>query len=230
MNSAPPDIPPMPSSARLIFTLGLISMISGFLIVLIYQATLEPIARNQREALERAVFSVLPGAVARANVRLNEEGMERLPDDAIARANIFAGYDAEGNLVGFAIEGSARGYADVVRVLYGYSLDRESIIGFTVLQSSETPGLGDKIAKDPQFLANFEALAVPLNDERTALQHEIETVKHGTRSHPWQIDGITGATVSSMTVGRALRDSTQRMLPLIAAHEADLRAKKEEGN
>jgi electron transport complex protein RnfG len=230
MSDASPATPSMPSSGRLIFTLALISMISGFLIVLIYQATLEPIARNRREALERAVFSVLPGAVARANFQLNEEGMERLPDDAIARANMFAGYDAEGNLVGFALEGSSRGYADVVRVLYGYSLDRECIVGFTVLQSSETPGLGDKIAKDPVFLANFEALAVPLNEERTALRNEVETVKHGAKTQPWQIDGITGATVSSMTVGRALRESTRRMLPLIAAHETDLRAKKEAGN
>lgn len=210
--------PPMPSSARLIVTLALIAMISGFLVVLVYQVTLEPIARNHREALERAVFTVLPGATARSNYLLDDSGLQRLPDDDVGRANVFAGFDDAGALVGLALQASARGYADVIRILYGYSPDREAIIGFTVLQSSETPGLGDKIETDTAFLANFDELMVRLNEQGTALQNEIVTVKQGTKSEDWQIDGITGATVSTVAVGRALRESTRSMIPGLARH------------
>ncbi len=216
------DMPVMPSSGRLIATLGLIAMLAGLMIVLVFQVTLERIARNHQEALERAVFTVLPGATSRTNYRLDADGLRALPDEAIAQANLFAGYDADGTLVGLAIEASSRGYADVIRVLYGYSLERESIIGFTVLQSSETPGLGDKIEKDPAFLANFETLDVQLNADRTALVNEIVTVKQGAKTQPWQIDGISGATVSSMAIGRALRESTNRLIPLLAAHRDGL--------
>ena len=46
------------------------------------------------------------------------------------------------------------GYQDVIRILlYGYSPEHQAIVGMRVLESRETPGLGDKIEKDPAFLA-----------------------------------------------------------------------------
>lgn len=214
--------PAMPSSARLIATLAVIAMLSGFFVVLAYQITLEPIATNHRTALERAVFTVLPGATTSVNLRITETGVERLADDEADRANVFAGYDDSGNLVGYATQAAARGYADVVRVLYGYSPERECIIGFTVLQSAETPGLGDKIETEPGFLANFECLDVRLNPEGTDLLNPITVVPQSTKTEPWQIDGITGATVTSRAVGNALQTSTSRMLPLLAQYRDEL--------
>lgn len=214
--------PAMPSPLRLIATLGLIAMLSGFTIVLIYQVTLEPIARNHREALERAVFQVLPGAVSRANFAVVDEVLVRLPDEELAAADLFAGFDADGNLIGVALEAASRGYAGEIRVLYGYAPDREEIIGFTVLQSSETPGLGDKIESDPRYLANFEALDVSLDATGTTLANPIRPVAEGAKTQPWEIDGITGATVSAVAVARALRESTEAWVPLIFAHQAEL--------
>ncbi len=217
-----PETPSLPSSGRLILTLATIAMMSGFVVVFVYQVTLEPIARNHRMALEKAVFTVIPGADTRVNYLLESEGLKRLDDEDIDRANLFAGYDAEGSLIGVAMQASARGYADVIRVLYGYSPERECIIGFTVLQSSETPGLGDKIETDPDFLANFECLDVSLNQEQTGLDNEIRAVRQGTKTEPWQIDGITGATISVEAVARALRESADRMLPILAGHLYEL--------
>ena len=106
------------------------------------------------------------------------------------------------------------GYQDVIRVLYGYDPAREIIVGFKVLDSKETPGLGDKITKDPKFLANFEALQVKLNATRSALEHPIEVVK-GTKHAPWQVDAITGATISSNAIGKLLNQSTEQRLPML---------------
>ncbi len=80
------------------------------------------------------------------------------------------------------------------------------MIGLQVLSSNETPGLGDRISKDAAFRKNFEALDA-------SLVNEIETVKQGEKTRPWQIDGISGATVSSKAVGKALRESTGQWLP-----------------
>jgi electron transport complex protein RnfG len=209
----------MPSPFRLVLTLALIAMLSGVTVVFAYQVTLEPIARNHRLALERAVFDVLPGAVDRANFLIEGEDMTRLADDEGDRANAYAGYDEQGNLIGVAMEGSARGYADTIRVLYGYSLEDECIIGYTVLQSAETPGLGEKIGSDPDFLANFECLEVQLNEDGDGLAHPIQTVGPGEASDPGEIDGIAGATVSSQAVGRALQESAASMIPVIREHE-----------
>ncbi len=216
------ELPPMPSPIRLILTLAVIAMLSGFIIVLVYQITLEPIAENHRAALERAVFTVLPGAVVRANFAMHEDGITPLPDEDIAGDNLFAGFGADGELIGVALQGRARGYAGEIRVLYGYDVERERIIGFTVLQSSETPGLGDKIESDSRFLRNFEELDVRLTESGNALENPVITVREGAKSHPWEIDGITGATVSAVAVGHAIQDSASSWLPIIQSHRSAL--------
>jgi electron transport complex protein RnfG len=208
----------MPKSSTLILTLGMIAMMSGLLVVLTFQLTRERIAHNRQQALEKAVFAVLPEASVRRNFLLEESGLTPLTDADLARANLFAGYAADGRLTGIAMEASARGYQDVVTILYGYSPATECVIGFIVLQSTETPGLGDKVETDPDFLANFDCLDARLNEAANAVANEIVTVKNGNKEHPWQIDGISGATVTSVAIGNALRESTTRMLPLLARH------------
>lgn len=214
-NGLPQQSASPPSSFRLIVTLAGVAVMSGFLVATTQQLTLEPILQNRREALEKAVFQVLPEAVQRRNFRIDEAGFQALPDDALARANVFAGYDDQGRLTGVALEGSARGYQDVVKILYGYVPETEKVTGMTVLQSSETPGLGDRVETDPDFLANFDALEAGLNESGTGLAHEIVTVKHGDKEHPWQIDAISGATVTSQAIGNAIDSSASEKLPVL---------------
>lgn len=220
MSSAP--APELPRGGQLVLVLLIIATFSGLILVFAYQLTREPIARNQREAIEQAVFEVLPGAVSRVNYLLGTDGLRKLPDQETDRANAFAGYDKAGGLVGVAFEASARGYSDEIRVLYGYSPARQSIIGFSVLESSETPGLGQKIQSDPGFLASFEGLDVRLNGSRTALEHDIEVAASPAQSKPWTIDAVSGATISSTAVARALRESANEKLPLLDRHLDEL--------
>lgn len=212
----------MPSSTRLIVSLGLIAMISGLFIVLSVQLTQERIAFNKQQALEKAIFAVLPEATQTLKYRLDESGLEKLPPDKGAEANLYAGYAADGTLAGLAMEGSARGYQDVVTVLYGYSLEKQCIIGMTVLQSTETPGLGDRVNHDPVFHENFKNLDASLTEDGSAIANPIVTVKNGKKTEPWQIDGISGATVTSMAIGKGLQESTNRMLPLLGKYKGSL--------
>ena len=219
-----------PSSFRLIATLAGVAVMSGFLVATTHQLTMEPILQNRRAALEKAVFEVLPEASERRNFRIDEAGLQPLPDDALARANVFAGYDDQGRLTGVALEGSARGYQDVVKILYGYVPETGKVTGMTVLQSSETPGLGDRVETDPDFLANFDALEAGLNESGTGLAHEIVTVKHGEKEHPWQIDAISGATVTCKAIGKAINTSAAGKLPVLQKHLHKLHeASPEEG-
>ena len=179
-----------------------VGMMCGLLIAVVYSGTLPIIERNKAEALEKAVFAVLPGAARRETIEL--DGGE-----------VHAGFNADEVLVGVAIEASAMGYADLVTLLYGYSPEKEAVIGIRVLTSKETPGLGDKIEKDEAFLENFVALDARLDASGTSVANRIVTVKSGTKTEPWQIDGITGATITSNAVGEALGSSTERWLPLV---------------
>ena len=215
--------PPKTPGLKMLFTLGGISMLAGFLVVLVFQYTKPIIAENQRIAIEKAVFQVVPGASSRRDFLLDASGLKPGDDAEAAGERIYAGYDAQGNLKGIALKAEATGYQDVIRILYGYDPACECITGIKVLKMAETPGLGDKIAFDPGFLANFDALDATLNAARDALANAIVAVKHGKKSDPWQIDAISGATISSAAIGRMINASGQRMFPLIQKHLAELK-------
>lgn len=208
-----------------------VGLICGVLIVSVFLATEPVIRQNRAEALQRAIFQVLPQASASAAFRL--EGESFVPAEAEAAGagerRVYAGYDGEGRLVGLALEAQGMGYADVIRLLYGYSFEQDAVIGIRVLESKETPGLGDRIEKDPEFLANFERLDASLGPEGETIANPIVPVKHGDKEHPWEVDGITGATISSVAVANILRESTSFWVPRIERNLQAFRGAGEAG-
>jgi electron transport complex protein RnfG len=210
-----PPAAPEANSARMIVTMGAIGLIAGLLIVLTYQVTFPVIKRNKAEALERAVFEVIPGAGSKTTFLRDGDRLSVLEGEDDTARKYYAGYDDTGRLVGVAIEASGQGFQDIVRLLYGYSPECRCIVGMKVLESRETPGLGDKIMTDDQFKANFDALDVELTGDGAAVAHPIEMVKHGEKSQPWQVEAITGATISSRAVANILRASSAEAVPVI---------------
>jgi electron transport complex protein RnfG len=212
----PLTAPPPTTSLAMIRTLGLVATFCGLLIVTTYQGTLPAVTANKRVALERAVFKVIPGAVTMREFLATADGIRPATGAAPAGAvRFYAAYDGEGVLKGVAAEGAAPGYADTVRVLYGYDPDKQAITGFGVIGMRETPGIGDRIVTDARFLDNFVALDARLDAELRALAHAIRTVPHGSKRHAWEIDAIAGATVTCKAVGKGINDSAQRLLPLL---------------
>ena len=217
MSNADVAIRPPPTSAWHMYRAMVgVGVLCGLLIVTVFQATLPIIERNKAEALQEAIFNVLPQATRSATFRLDDEnGFSGATGKATGGRMIHAGYDDDGKLVGLAVEARGMGYQDVIALIYGYSPAEQAIIGIQVLESKETPGLGDKIATDPAFLANFERLDVSLGEDRTKLLHAIVPVKSGEKTEPWQIDGITGATISSVAVASILDESAEFWAPRI---------------
>jgi len=225
---ATPTAPPASPAAGMIRILGLVSAICGLIIVGAYQGTYDAVAANKRIAAERAVFKVIPAAKSISEyVALPAGGVEKVGagDTASGAVKFFAAYDATGKLVGIAAEGGARGYADTVRIMFGYSPDCQCVIGIGVVAMRETPGIGDKILRDKNFLANFNALDVKLKGDLSALANEVRAVKHGAKTSPWQVDAIAGATITSRAVGKAINDSAQALLPRLVPNLEKLAGK-----
>jgi electron transport complex protein RnfG len=186
----------------------------ALLIVTVFMATADRIAANKARFLAAAVAEVLPAAKSTVEVRKSAD--DRLMESTEPAAlPVFLGYGEDGDLVGAVITAQAMGYQDLVTVLFSYSFARQAIVGFKVLESKETPGLGDKVETEPHFLANFEALDARLNDAGTALANPIVTVKEGEKTEPWQVDGITGATITSDAIGVILNNGASEWLPLL---------------
>ncbi len=198
-----------------------VGLLCGLLIVGVYQWTLPLIEANKAEALEQAIFEVLPAASSSGTFVLSDGAFSPATADAPPEQTVYAGYDDSGQLVGFAIAAQGMGYQDIIRVLYGYSFEEDAIVGMQVLESRETPGLGDKIEKDDTFLENFVRLDVSLNEDGSAIANPIEAVKPGEKVSPWQVDTITGATISSNAIAEILRDSSSSWVPQIEPRLAD---------
>jgi len=219
--------PPVTPTAGMIRSLGLVSAICGLIIVASFEVTLPAAQANRRLAAERAVFKVLPAAKSIAEFHSLPQGIvpaagAEPPPGAL---KFYAAYGEDGKLAGVAAEGAAKGYADTVRVMFGYEIGCQCVVGIGVVSMRETPGIGDKIITDHEFLANFKALDTRLNKDLSALANEVKVVKHGTKTQAWQIDAIAGATITSRAVGKGINDAAQLLLPRLVPNMDKIRSK-----
>jgi electron transport complex protein RnfG len=209
-----PGTQPATPSAAMIRTLGILATICGVLIVSAYEGTLDSVIANKKIALERAVFKVVPGAAKVDEYWASPAGVVAASGPAPAGGvKFYVARNANGQTQGIAAEGAGKGYADLVRIMYAYDPARQAITGIGVISMRETPGIGDKIYTDQAFLKNFEALDVKLSADGKALAHAVKVVKHGTKQNAWEIDAISGATVTSKAIGKGINESAQKLLP-----------------
>jgi electron transport complex protein RnfG len=210
------ELQPQPQTSALSMYRAIvgIGVLCALIIVIVFQSTAERIADNQARFLAAAISEVLPATQSTITVDIADDGNLQIVDES-PPLPVFLAYDETNSLVGAVITGQGMGYQDNIRVLYAYSFDLDAIVGFKILESKETPGLGDRVEIEPHFIANFEALDASLNAEGSALENPIVTVKQGEKTEPWQIDGITGATITSEALGDILNDSANVWAPVL---------------
>ena len=178
------------SSVRLIGTLALAGALAGLAIVLVFQWANPRIEAWRAEVLAEAVTEVLSGAERYETVFLEGNGLTLAPaGDTTGLDRVYVGYDGT-TPVGVAMVGAAAGFQDVIRVIFGYDPDTGDVIGMRVLESKETPGLGDKIEKDSVFVAAFARVGAPLVGVKAGRESGADT----------EVTMITGATISSRAV------------------------------
>ena len=192
-----------PTSLTLALTLGIFGVVSGLLLVGAYELTLPIIQRNDERALREAVLEVVPQARSMKKLTLDPTTAEHSNE----LLGAYGAYDRDGALRGYALVGEGPGFQDVIRLIYGVDLGQQRITGMKVLDSRETPGLGDKIDKDPDFKKNFDDLLV--EPDVVAAKKQARTAAEN------QVDIITGATISSKAVVSIINQTNQRWLHLL---------------
>jgi len=205
-----PEVP----AVRLIATLASAGAVAGLLIVAVFQWAQPRILAYQAQVLREAVQEVLGGPERYETLFVIDGTLSAdLPAgaDSMALDRVYRGYAADGEPVGFAIVGAEPGFQDVIRLIFGYDPDTGQILGMKVLESKETPGLGDKIEKDTSFVAGFAGAAAP-----------IVGVKKGSGTGlPTEVDMVTGATISSRAVIDIINHRLELLGPIIKRYNAD---------
>lgn len=179
------------SSVRLVGTLAVAGALAGLAIVLVFQWARPRIEEHQARVLAEAVTEVLGGPERWETVFVEDGDLTTAPRaDTAGLDRVYVGFDAFDTPVGVALVGAEPGFQDVIRLIFGYDPGSGDVLGMKVLESKETPGLGDKIEKDTAFVRAFLDVGTPL----AGVKKGRETDAHE------EVVMITGATISSRAV------------------------------
>jgi electron transport complex protein RnfG len=205
---APPPVKEEVPPWKMLSTLGTAGALAGLLIVFVFVGTEPAIRAHKAEVLRLAIQEVLKGPDSYDTLFVVEGRLEEEPPpgaDLETLDQLYVGYGSDGSQIGFAIAAGEPGFQDVIQLIFGYDAVNHSLLGMKVLESKETPGLGDKIEKDQDFVQQFDGVTTPLEgvNARRATGDEHE------------IDFITGATISSRAVVGIINHVLERFGPLI---------------
>ncbi len=206
----------MPTEQKMFLVMVGAGLLCALIIVSVFLFTQPYITHNKLQALNKAINRIIPEADSRMTYRLNDTGhFERITDTVQSGQLVYATYDKQQQLLGIVIKAQGRGYQDTIELLYAYRPAKQIIAGLVILANRETPGLGAKISHDKDFLANFKQLDARLSSDQSSLLHSISVIKAGAIKQAWQIDAITGATISSKAIANIIQHSAAMLLPLI---------------
>lgn len=205
---------PPPAAWKLVAVLGGGGAVAGLMLVVAYLSTIGPITEHKRAVLADGVREVLGLA---PSDRYDELWLRdgRLVADRPAGADdadrVWRGRRADGTVTGWAIVAQGSGFADAIRLIFGWDAVGHRILALRVLENRETPGLGDKIGNDPAFSGAFAGREVSPTSALRGVKVD------STPNAPGEVDTITGATVSSRAVIRIVNAGVRRFGPAIEA-------------
>jgi len=164
------------STVSILIKLTVIAAIAAATLTVTYGVTQEELQR--RAALmggpgkQLLDMGVVPGAASFKAVTVDGKDL------------YYEAFDSSGDKIGYGFIAEMPGLQDVMKVAGGMDLDFK-MTKVIVLEQKETPGIGDKVQKQPEFTAQFTGVG----PDGLALSSE-----------GGQIDGISGATLSSKAV------------------------------
>lgn len=159
------------SFANMVIVLTVITVVAAACLGAMNNLTAEPIAASKKAKQEEAIKAVLPEFTT-----VDEEAI-------VNEQKIFRAYNANGELIGIAIETKELGFGGDVTTMVGFDANG-TIVDYSLLAHAETPGLGSKLVdwfKVKSDIRGAGANKMPLRVSKDGGEY----------------DAITAATISS---------------------------------
>lgn len=189
------DVKVMLKEAGILFV---ITLVSGLMLGFVYELTKDPIKLQKEKAVQEACAAVFAGVGEFR--KLPDDTQVLAPDGAFAAelakdgvrlGSAYEAYAPDGSLLGHVIESvSTQGYGGEIVLYLGVRLDG-TLNDISILQISETPGLGMKAGE--VLVPQFHEKAVPV----------FTYTKSGSKGES-EIDAISGATITTRAVTNAV--------------------------
>lgn len=170
------------SLRNMVLVLVGVSLVMGGLLAWVNHVTEGPIALQAEKALALGIKTVMGGekltVVASDTIRQNMGGKE-------AVFVVHKTQDSHQRPLGVAVESTTMGFGGDLKVLVGFD-DNGKVLGYTLLQHAETPGLGAKA--DKWFLEGSKGNIVG----KCPGDKPLQVTKDGG-----EVDAITASTITS---------------------------------
>ena len=172
------------SLLNMLLVLTGVAVVMGGVLAFVNHLTEGPIAQQKEKALADGIKAVM--CVNDLKVAKTDEVKQ---NDTKGKEMVFTVYqiqDAQGKELGAAVESTTMGFGGNLKVLVGFD-PAGKILGYTLLEQTETPGLG---AKADKWFQKGEKGDIIGKDPSTPLT----VSKDGG-----QVDAITASTITSRT-------------------------------
>ncbi len=181
------------SIQNMVIVLTVVSLIAALVLALVNEVTTEPIRQQAINEINNGIKDVMGTPSLKVTktdtVVVNNDGTE-------STYVIHNTETANGKPLGAAIESSVMGFGGDFKVLVGLSSDYK-ILGYKILQSNETPGLGEKAGKWFQKDGKGNVIGRQLSDDKP-----LSVSKDGG-----DVDGITSSTITSRAFLKAVNQA-----------------------
>lgn len=175
-----------------------VAVVVGFILAYVNHVTEGPIAEKAKATLAQGIKDVMKvdgiQVTKEDTVKTNVDGKE-------LTYIVHETSDKSGKPVGAAVESTTTGFGGDLKVLVGFDHDGK-ITGYTILESSETPGLGAKAEKWFQSAADGgkggKSCVIGLSPK----DGELKVSKDGG-----QVDAITASTITSRAFLKAINEA-----------------------
>jgi electron transport complex protein RnfG len=191
----------MKNTIMLVVVLTIVCLISALSLALVNNVTVSRIAEEKHKTKLRAVLSALPRKQVHYD---NDPGKDiiKIPEwtekDGTPK-EIYLG-KRQGKVVGVAFTSVGEGYGGFITVMVGVDLN-EKITGIEIVEDVETPGLGAKIESPELFKNQFKGKSAEGSENG-----ELVVVKGRKAEKDWEIEALTGATISPRGVVQAVNE------------------------
>jgi len=182
------------SLTNMVLVLVGVALVTGGVLAFVNHLTETPIKEKETAALANGIKAVM--GTDQVNVAEPDTVTENI-DGKDYEFIIHHVADKAGVPLGAAVESSTMGFADKLQVLVGFDQEGK-ILGYTILKSSETPGLGAKVAK--WFQKDGKGCIIGMSPAEKALT----VSKDGG-----QVDAITASTITSRAFLKAVNQAYQ---------------------
>ncbi len=185
------------SLKNMVLVLLATAVLMGGVLAVVNAVTAGPIEQQKQKQLALGIQTVMGGG--EINVEKRDTLRVDLDNDNKEETYVIHSIaDSNDQPLGAAVESATQGFGGIFKILVGFD-DKGDILGYTILETTETPGLGAKA--DTWFQKGEKGDIIGKNPKKNKLAV--------TKGGEGEVDAITASTITSRAFLKAVNHAYQ---------------------